>query len=57
MSIYPNLMSIFVDTIKIIGTVNKTNNNFTKNKAARECLHLLIKNKNEDHSGHGPVHF
>ena len=56
MSIYPNLMSIFVDTIKIIGTVNKTNK-FTKNEAARECLHLLIKNKNGDHSGHSPVHF
>ena len=56
MSIYPNLMSIFVDTIKIIGTVNKTNN-FTKNEAARVCLHLLIKDKNRDHSGHNPVHF
>ena len=57
MSIYPNLMSIFVDTIKIIGTVNKTTTTSQKNEAARECLHLLIKNKNGDHSGHSPVHF
>ena len=56
MSIYPNLMSIFVDSIKIIGTVNKTNN-FTKIDAARVYLHLLIKNENRDYSGHDPVHF